>query len=118
MKEICDSIYGVSPEDVIDPIIVRDAMQKCFFNADKEVIKKLFHKSDFQSNKDIEIGKKHVEIVIKKMFNDVNGDFDNPTKESLTDVVNKCKEYAGLFRDKEMIEKHANEIMTLINRLD
>jgi len=118
MKENCDLIYGVNPEDDINPIIIRDAMLKCFFEADKDVLKKLFLKSDFQSNEDIEIGKKHVEIVIKKMFNDVNGDFNNPTKKSLINVVNKCKEYAGLFRDKETIEKHANEIMTLINMLD
>ncbi|MFE3845593.1 hypothetical protein ACFL1L_01870 [Thermoplasmatota archaeon] len=118
MMDKCDTIYGINPEEEINPHMVRNAILQCFFEADKEVIKKLFQKSDFESNEDKEIGKKHVEIVIKKMFEDVNGDFNNPTKESLINVVNKCKEFAGLFRDKETIEKHAYEIMTLINRLD
>jgi hypothetical protein len=52
------------------------------------------------------------------MFDDVNGDFNNPTKESLINVVEKCKEFACLFRDNTIIEKHSNEIMTLINKLD
>ena len=114
----CDTIYGINPEEDINPYMVRDAILQCFYEADLEVMKKLFQKSDFESNDDEEIGKKHVEIVIKKMFEDVNGDFHNPTKESLINVVDKCKEFAGLFRDKETIKKHANEIMTLINRLD
>ena len=114
----CDTIYGINLEDDINPNMVKDAILQCFYEADLDVIKKLFQKSDFESKEDMEIGKKHVEIVIKKMFEEVNGDFNNPTKESLINVVNKCKEFAGLFRDKEIIEKHANEIMTLINRLD
>ena len=113
----CDTIYGIKLEDDITPNMVRDAIVQCFFEADIEVLKELFMKSDFDSIEDKNIGKKHVEIVIKKMFNDVKGDFNNPTKESLINVVNKCKKFAGLFRDKDTIEKHANEIMMLINKL-
>ena len=114
----CDTIYGVNPEDDINPCIIRDAIVQCFYEADTEVLEKLFLKSDFKSNDDKEIGKKHIVIVIKKIFVDINGDFNNPTKESLINVVEKCKEFASLFRDKEIIEKHAKEIMTLINKLD
>ena len=118
MMDRCDTIYGVNPEDEINPCMVRDAIVQCFYEADIEVLEKLFLKSDFKSDNIKEIGKKHIIIVIRKMFDDVNGDFNNPTKESLIDVVEKCKEFAGLFRDKEIIEKHANEIMSLINKLD
>ena len=114
----CDTIYGVNPEDTINPCMVRDAILQCFYEADIEVLKSLFQKSDLESDEDKEMGKNHVKIVIKKVFEDVNGDFNNPTKESLINVVEKCKEFASLFRDKETIENHANEIMTLINKLD
>ena len=116
--EGCNTIYGINPEDDINPCMVRDAIVQCFYEADIEVLKKLFLKSDFESEKDEEIGKKHVIVVIKKMFDDVDGDFDNPTKESLINVVEKCKEFAGMFRDKEIIEKHAAEIMSLIDKLE
>lgn len=118
MKKNINSIYGVNLKDDVNPLMVRDAILKCFFEAERDVIIKLFQKSDFETSDNIEIGKKHVEIIIKKIFEDVDGDFDNPSKENLIDVVNKCKEYACLFRNKEIIEKHANEIMILIDRLN
>jgi len=114
----CDTIYGINPEDTINPCMVRDALLQCFYEADTEVLESLFQRLDLESDEGKEIGKKHVKVVIKRLFEDVNGDVNNPTKESLINVVEKCKEFAGLFRDKETIEKHANEIMTLINKLD
>ena len=51
-------------------------------------------------------------------FDEVGGDFDNPTKKSLIEVVNQLKDYSKLFRDQRIIEKHAREIMNLIEKLD
>jgi len=114
----CNNIYGVNPDDDINPCMVRDAIVECFFEAHTEELKQLFQISDLKSDKNKEMSKKHIILLIKKMFDEVNGDFNNPTKESLIDVVEKCKEFAGFFRDKEIIKKHATEIMTLINKLE
>ncbi len=112
-------IYGISLEEEITPIKIRDAIIQCFCEADNEIMNQLFQSSDFGSAEEGEEKKlKHVEILIKKMFHEVNGDFDNPTKESLVGVIDKCAEYAGAVRDKEMISHNYNAIMSLIERLE
>jgi hypothetical protein len=113
------NIYGVDFNDKITPIMVRDAIIKCYYDADREVLEKLFEIQQFDSKEDETDTKlRHVIIFIRKIFNDVNADFENPTKESLIHVVEKCKECARMFREKEIIEKHTNEIMTLIDKLE
>jgi len=114
-----DCIYGVSLEEEITPIKVRDAIIQCFCKADDEIMNQLFQSSDFGNALESEEKKiKHVKILIRKMFQDVNGDFNNPTKESLIDVIDKCAEYAGPIRDKEIINKNYDSIMSLINQLE
>ena len=114
----CDNVYGVNLNDKITPKMVRDAIIQCFFKAEAEVMDSLFSPSDFDSIEDAERVKyQHVKILIKKMFNDVHGDFKNPTKESLIHVIDRCAKYAESFRDKEEINKHYNEIMSLIKKL-
>jgi hypothetical protein len=63
------------------------------------------------------IKRKHVEIFIKKIFDEAHADFYLPTKESLIQVIDICKDFASCFRNKETIERHYNEIMSLIDRL-
>jgi hypothetical protein len=66
-----------------------------------------------------EIEKMYVDSIIEKAFEEVGGDFKNPTKETLIQVIMKLKEYAtGVFREREIIEKHAGEIKQLIDKLD
>jgi len=114
-----ESIYGVNLNGDISPFDIRDAIIECYYQADKEVLNVLFSTENFSSLEDKEKTKRHhIEVMIKKFFDDVNGDFNNPTKESLIDVINKCREFASKFREKEVIEKNYNEIMTLISRLD
>ena len=62
--------------------------------------------------------KKDIEALIKLKFDEVGGDFKNPTKQSLILVVNQLKDYSKLFRDRSIIEKHACEIMQLIDKID
>ncbi len=114
-----DCIYGVNLGETITPVRVRDAIIQCFYEADNEIMNKLFQSSDFRSAADGEKKKrKHVEVLIKKMFQEVHGDFNNPTKESLIGVIDKCAEYAAPIRDKETINTNYNAIMSLINRLE
>jgi hypothetical protein len=112
-------IYGINVNENITPIMVRDAIIECYYQADLEVLGNLFQTSDFKSEEEEEESKrKHVELMIKKFFADVNGDFYNPTKESLLNVIDKCKEFAKCFRDQSVIQRHYNEILTLINRIE
>ena len=116
--EDCENIYGVNPDDQITAKMVRDAIIQCFYEADTEVMDALFTPSDFDSPEDAKRVKyQHIKILIKKMFNDVHGDFNNPTKESLINVIDRCAKYAKSFRDKEIIKKHYTEIMCLIEKL-
>ena len=109
-------IYGVDLSGKITSIQVRDAIIKCFFQAQEELMKYMRETTKFKPE---EIEKMYVDFVIEKAFEDVGGDFKNPTKETLIQVIMKLKEYAaGVFRDPEIVEKHAGEIKQLIDKLD
>jgi hypothetical protein len=115
----CNLIYGVDITKEITPIMVRDAIIDCFYkahSADLENIKELIN---FKSQNEFEEFKREeVLCLIKSKFEEVNGDFNYPTKEILTKVELKLKDYSKFFRDKKIIEKHAGEIMELINKLE
>ena len=109
-------IYGVDLSGKITPVQVRDAIIECFSQAQEELKEYLKEKSEFKPEK---IDEMYVDIIIENAFEKVGGDFKNPTKETLIQVVMKLKEYArDVFRDSEIIEKHAGEIQQLIDKLD
>jgi hypothetical protein len=99
------------------PIQARDAIIQCFFEAHEEVLEDLGNYDEI-SKKELEnIKKLDVELLIKKFFDEVKGDFNNPTKKSLLEVCDKLAEYAKNFRNKKVIEKHYNYIMKIVNKL-
>ena len=91
-----------------------------FIKAHNEILEQMKEHTDFKSEKEfVEMKQIHVKYLTESMFRKVDGDFNNPTKNSLIQVVMKLKEYAAAsFRKPEIIEKHAGEIMQLINKLD
>lgn len=102
-------IYGVDDDKEITPTLVRDAIVKCFFNA---------HCLDSGLPQDSEeANKEYCTEIIKKGFKRTNGDFDNPTKESIMKVLEYLAEFSKNFRDPGIIKKHFNEILTLVNKL-
>ena len=113
-------IYGVDASGKVTPIMVRDAIIDCFTKAHNEVLEQMKEYTDFKSEEEFEEMKKiQVKYLIETLFENVGGDFNNPTKENIIQVVMKLKEYAAAsFRKPEVIEKHAGEIMQLINKLD
>jgi hypothetical protein len=119
MEDIsCEKIYGIDPTKDITPLQVRDAIIDCFYKAHGKDLEQMKETIDFKSEKDFdEFKKTEIESIILQTFNEVNGDFDNPTKEDLIKVVLKLKDHAKFFRDISIIEKHANEIMQLIKKL-
>jgi len=109
-------IYGVDLSGKITPIQVRDAIIKCFSQAQEELMEYMKETTDIKPE---DIEKMYVDFVIENVFEEVGGDFKNPTKEILIQVIMKLKEYAAdVFRDLEIIEKHAGEIKQLIDKLD
>ena len=113
-------IYGVDISKEVTPIMVRDAIIDCFTKAHSEVLEQMKEHTNFRSKEEFEEMKQiQVRYLIETMFVNVGGDFNNPEKENLLQVVMKLKEYAAAsFRAPEIIEKHAGEIMQLINKLD
>ena len=109
-------IYGVNLSGKITPVQVRDAIIECFTQAQEELMEYMKRTTELKPE---EIEKMYVDAIIEKAFEEVGGDFRNPTKEAIIKVVKKLKEFsAGVFRDSEIIEKHAGEIKQLIDKLN
>lgn len=119
MDEInCNIIYGVDITKEITPIMVRDAILDCFYRAHSNDLEQIKDELEFKSQYEFDDFKREeVLCLIKSKFDEVEGDFNNPTKDILIKVVLKLKDYAKFFRDRKLIEKHADEIMQLINKL-
>lgn len=112
-------IYGVDITKKVTPIMVRDAIIDCFYKAHEGELEQMKKLLEFESEEKFsEFKQEGIESTIRTKFDEVGGDFDNPTKEVLIRVVMGLKDLAKLFRDQKVIEKHAGEIMQLINKLD
>ncbi|MBU0636390.1 hypothetical protein KKE06_05175 [Candidatus Micrarchaeota archaeon] len=110
--------YGVDIAKPVTPEMVRDAIVKCYLSAHEGVLKKMKELTGSGSPFAFEAFKQeYVEVLIRSMFRKVGGDFDQPTKESLTKVVKGLKAYSRQFRDLKTIEKHVQEIMQLIEKI-
>lgn len=111
-------LYGVDLSKKVTPVMVRDAIIICFTQAHSEVLDQIREYGKSKSKEDAERMKRaEVTQLVKTKFNDVGGDFDNPTKEDLEKVVWKLARFAAEFRKEEVISKHRSEIMKLIGKL-
>ncbi len=111
-------IYGVDPDKKVTPIVARDAMVACFVKAHSKILEDLKQYSDVSEEEFEKVKRLDVELLVKKFFSDVGGDYDHPTKESLIKVCDKLAEFAKNFRNPKIITKHYNEIMSLIKKCD
>ncbi len=111
-------VYGVDTTKPITPRDVRDAIVECFFLAHKEALEDMGDYAEDLSPEDLEKAKKsYIRVLIQKFFQDVQEDYDSPTKDSILKVLEKLKEFAAHFRKPEVIEKHYSEIMLLVSKL-
>ena len=111
-------IYGVDIDKPIKPEDVRDAIVECFTQAHGEALEDL--KNYDQELTDVsfeEIKRINVRQLIRNSFSETGGSYDAPTKDSILKVVGKLKEFAKNFRDQSVIEKHFQEIMSLVEKL-
>jgi len=112
-------IYGVNTEKPITLMNVRDAIIECFKQAHAEVLEQNYKEvaggmseEDFGKLKEL-----NVTQLIRNFFEEVGGDYNEPTKEMLVAVCNKLAEFARKFRGEEIIKKHYGEIMVLLDKV-
>lgn len=114
----CNRIYGIDPAEKITPIMVRDAIVECFFQAHKQI---LDEKDEYYSlkSKDELNTMKHTDVVIlmESIMEENGDDFRHPTKKSLMKLVESLKKFAAKYRAEEVIQEHAGEIMSLVKKL-
>ena len=112
-------IYGIDINKPIKAIDVREAIIECFTNAHNEVLdKELENLGKGIANEGIQKLKHiNVRLMIKDYFKEVGGDFNKPSKKVLIAVCDKLAEFAKIYRGEEIIRRHYNEIMQLINKL-
>ncbi|MCK5031842.1 MAG: hypothetical protein KAR64_10280, partial [Thermoplasmatales archaeon] len=79
-------IYGVDLSGKTTPGQVRDAIIKCFSQAQEELKEYMKETTELKPE---EIEKMYVDSIIEKAFEEVGGDFKNPTKETLIQVIMK-----------------------------
>ncbi|MEM0467093.1 MAG: hypothetical protein QXL17_02240 [Candidatus Thermoplasmatota archaeon] len=97
-------------------IEVREALINCFVEAHKEFMKKGAEATGKPVSEE-EI-RKNTKILVKQAFNRVNADYDHPTKEDIMKVMGVLQEKAkAAGRDMSIIQKHARQMMELVNQL-
>jgi hypothetical protein len=115
---MAEKIYGVDPESEFSTVDVRDAIIGCFVQAHgrvleegREAIKEL-SEEEFEKIKEL-----NVEQLVRKLFDEIGVDYENPTKESLVKVCDRLREFAKNFRNQDMIRDNYNKIMKLVEKL-
>lgn len=111
-------IWGVELNSSYSPAEVRDAMIRCFAEANGEFIAEA---AGLELPKDKEKRNKKIEKLtrdfVRRAFAESGGDFDAPTKKSILAALERLKEYAKNHQHPEMISKHAAEMRRLAEGL-
>lgn len=102
-------IYNIDTEKEVTPLMVRDAIVQCFFEA---------HCADAGLNtEDKATNQMYCRSEVERAFADAGADFDKPTKEGIMAAMEKLVEFSRNFRDPSLIQKHYDEIATLLGAL-
>ena len=111
-------IYGIDLEGKFKPLDVREAIVRCFAKAHSRILEEACQYCPGISEEEL---KKFKEInsreLVRRYFQEVGGDFNNPDKDSLIKVCDKLKAFASNFRGEKIIRKNYSDIMRLINKL-
>jgi hypothetical protein len=102
-------IYGVDVTKEVSPIMVRDAIVECFYEAHCAQV-------DLGA-KDDGVDKVYCKQIVMKAFEEKGVDFNNPTKKSILITIPWLADFSKSFRDQSVIQKHLMEIQKLIDRL-
>ncbi len=102
-------IYSVDTTKPVTPEIARDALVQCFSEA--HCMDAGLGEAPSDQNKN------YCKEIIRQAFADTEGDFDQPTKQSLVRAITQLVTFSRAFRKPEIIEKHKVAIMTLVELL-
>ncbi len=112
-------VFGVYLDQDYNAADVRDAMLKCFVQANGENIAKAMDIDlpEDQNQRSAKLNKL-TESFIRQAFKETSGNYDAPTKQSIIAALDKLKEYAEKQgHSQEMISDHVSQIMKLIDGL-
>ena len=119
IAENSNIIYGVDITKNVTPVMVRNAIIQCFYEAHCNVLELARETFGHPPKKRFEeMKKKHVTELVHDVFHRIGGDYNKPTKDSLLKVLEELKKFASIYRRPEIIKKHVSEIMLLINKLE
>ena len=104
-----DFSYGIDPNLPLTPLLVRDALENCFYNAHREAI-------DLENNSE-QVTKEYCRQMVQQAFHKTGGQYDQPTKKSIMAATNYLSRQAKNFRNQEVISQHVAEIMKYVDTL-
>jgi hypothetical protein len=111
-------IYGVDITKKIEPVMVRDAIIKCFYLAHNDVLELEWENFGKPLRKRFEMMKmEHVRNMVLDIFKKIDGNFNKPTKKDLFRVIENLKDLASDYREPKVIKNHFTEILLLVEKL-
>ena len=111
-------IYGVDITKKFTPIMVRDAIIKCFHEAHNDVLDLAWESFGNPPRKRFEeMKKEHVKNFVQDIFQNIDGDFNNPKKIDLFKVIENLRDFSSIYREPEVIIKHFTDILLMIEKL-
>lgn len=93
----------ISPQDVVAAIV------DCFYEA---------HCADTGLEGNESTSRQYCFSIVKKAFQDQGVNFDNPTKDGILKAINALADFSKSFRSQDVIEKHKNKIIDLLNKME
>jgi hypothetical protein len=112
------ALQELSGEELIglDALGARNLVIRCFFSAQKETLARAAQSMKSAPNE--EAIHKMVEGAVRMAFRAANGDFENPTQESLTAVVeNLAAQAASMGTPPDIIEHHRRQLARIFAAL-
>ncbi|HWS24340.1 MAG TPA: hypothetical protein VN226_07910 [Anaerolineales bacterium] len=104
------TIYGIDLHQPITPLMVKNALTQCFFEAHCQ-------DTEFTDTQNSDINHSYCAKIVQKAFIDTNGDINAPTKQDIINVIEYLSKFSKSFRDPQIIAKHAAQIQQLIDNL-
>ncbi len=112
------NLYGVDiHSESITPEQVRDAIVNCFVGAHGDTLKDFKSYENLSEEEFEKIKRTDIESLIRGIFDEVGGDFNSPTKEILTRVIDRLAIFSKKFRNEDEVNKHYQEINSLIDKI-
>ena len=101
-------LYGIDTSKKVSAQMVKEALVECFYDAH-------YKQTGISGETDKKTNKDYCDQIVKKAFLETGGNFDEPTKESLLNVLPWLAEFSKSFRNQDTIDTHMKQITELIS---